>query len=323
MVLRKFIQKQCVDSPIQFVNLFERLKYHLFLHVIIVIWGFTGILGELIQLNSRQIVWWRVVIAFIGLGAFLVAKGHSLKVNNRKLMLAILGTGVLVGAHWVTFYLSIQMSTVSLGILCLSTTTLHVTWLEPILMKRRFLWIEFVFGLIIIGTLALIAKDYDTSAYVAMGFGFLSAFLAAAFSVANAKLVDYTNSSTLTFYEMLMGIVFVSFLLMGFGEFNATLFDMSWSDFGWLLFLGLVCTSFAFLVIIDLVKRLGAFTVSLSINLEPVYTILLAIVILQENEVLSYKFYLGTAAIVLVVIANAVVKYRMKAKNARAFERTT
>ena len=236
-------------------------------------------------------------------------------------MLKVLGVGVLVGAHWVTFYVSIQMSTVSLGILCLSTTTLHVTWLEPLIMKRRFLPVEFIFGLLIICTLAFVAKNFDSSAYVAMGFGFLSAFLAAAFSVANAKLVEDTDSATLTFYEMIMGLVFVSFLLAGFGELNTSLFEMTWSDFGWLLFLGLVCTSVAFLVVIDLVKRLGAFTVSLSINLEPVYTIVLAILILGENNELSTRFYIGAGLIVLIVVANALIKYKMKAKNKHAFER--
>ncbi len=300
--------------------MFEKLKYHLLLHLIILIWGFTGILGELIHLNSRQIVWWRVLIAFVGLGLYLLAIGKKIKINSQKQLLRVLGVGVLVGGHWVTFYLSIQMSTVSLGILCLSTTTLHVTWLEPLIMKRRFLPMEFVFGLLIIATLGIVAKDFDSSAYAAMGFGFLSAFLAAAFSVSNAKLVEETDSATLTFYEMLTGFVFVSFLLWFNGELNMSIFEMTGSDFGWLLFLGLVCTSLAFLVVIDLVKRLGAFTVSLSINLEPVYTILLAIAILGENKVLSTRFYIGATLIVLIVIANALIKYKMKAKNKHAFE---
>ena len=275
----------------------------------------------LIHLESLQIVWWRVLIACIGLGLFLKWKGHSLKVPNKKTLLTILFVGVLVGAHWVTFYTSIQMSTASLGILCLSTTTLHVTWLEPLIMKRRFLPLEFVFGLVIIGALIYVAEDFNATAYEAMAYGFLSAFLAAAFSVMNAKLIETTSSPTLTFYELLMGIGFVSVLLASQGEFNLSLFEMTQSDFLWLLFLGIVCTSIAFLVVIDLVKRLGAFTVSLSINLEPVYTILLAIVILNENELLNNRFYIGSSVIVLVVIANAIVKYRMKAKNKNAFLR--
>jgi drug/metabolite transporter (DMT)-like permease len=301
--------------------LFAKLKYHILLHIIIFIWGFTGILGVLIHLESLQIVWWRVLIACVGLGIYLKVKGHSLRVKNKKTLLAILFVGILVGGHWVTFYTSIQMSTASLGILCLSTTTLHVTWMEPLIMKRRFLPLEFLFGLIIIGALIFIAEDFDATRYEAMAFGLLSAFLAAGFSVMNAKLIEETSSPTLTFYELLMGIGFVSILLASQGEFNWTLLNMSLSDLLWLLFLGIVCTSFAFLVVIDLVKRLGTFTVSLSINLEPVYTILLAIVILNENELLSTKFYVGSSIIVFVVIANAIVKYKMKAKNKNAFLR--
>lgn len=294
--------------------MFGNLKYHLLLHAIILVWGFTGILGKLIELNSLQIVWWRVVIASSALGVYLLVRRKSFRIVDRKNAMAIALVGLLVGGHWVTFYMSIQLSTASLGILCLSTTTLHVTWLEPWIMKRRFLWSEFVFGCLVILALVYIAEDYDSSAYVAMGYGFLSAFLAAAFSVGNAKLVEKTPSTLLSFYELSIAIVLVSLLLLFNNQLDASLFEMTSSDLSWLLFLGLVCTSFAFLVVIDLVKRLGTFTVSLSINLEPVYTILLAIVILNENELLSTKFYIGSGLIVCVVIANTFVKSRINKK---------
>jgi drug/metabolite transporter (DMT)-like permease len=296
-----------------------KLKYHLLLHVIIFIWGFTGILGKLIQLDSLHLVWWRVFIAILGLGVYLKFKKWDFTVHSRKQLLAILGVGLIVAGHWIAFYLSIKMSTASLGILCLSTTTLHVTWLEPIVMKRKFLPVEFVFGLIIIASLLWISGDFNPKDYQAMTIGLLSAFLAALFSVFNAKLVEKTPSPTLTFFEMSTALLLLTVLLGIEGSLNSSMFDMTWSDFGWLLFLGIVCTSFAFLVVIDLVKRLGAFTVSLSINLEPVYTILLAIAILNENELLSYKFYIGASMIVAVVALNAIIKYRMKAKNPNVF----
>jgi|TARA_R110000737_G_scaffold151521_1_gene180785 drug/metabolite transporter (DMT)-like permease len=300
--------------------MFENFRYHLLLHIIIFIWGFTGILGKLIHLESLSIVWWRVVIAFIALGIYLKFKKWNFKVHSRKQLYTILGVGVLVSLHWILFYKSIQLSTASLGILCLSTTTLHVTWLEPLIMKRRFLISEFISGILIICALIYVSGDFSATDYTALFLGLTSALMAALFSVFNAKLVQETSSQTISFYEFGIAVVFLSILLGFEGRLNASLFVMTTSDFLWLLFLGIVCTSFAFLVVVDLVKRLGAFTVSLSINMEPVYTIFLAIAILNENAQLSNKFYIGAAIIVAIVVLNAVIKYRMKMKNTAAFD---
>ena len=302
--------------------MFENFRYHLLLHVIIFIWGFTGILGKLIHLESLSIVWWRVFIAFIALGVFLKFKRWSFKVHSKKQLVAILAVGILVSLHWILFYKSIQLSTASLGILCLSTTTLHVTWLEPLVMKRKFLMSEFISGVLIICALIYVSGDFSSTDYIALFIGLTSALMAALFSVFNAKLVQETSSQTISFYEFGIAVVFLSLLLAWEGRLNYSLFVMTTSDFLWLLFLGIVCTSFAFLVVIDLVKRLGAFTVSLSINMEPVYTIFLAIAILNENAQLSNKFYIGAGIIVIIVVVNAMIKYRMKQKNTRAFEKS-
>ena len=272
-------------------------------------------------MDSLVIVWWRVVIAFLALGTYLKITRWNFSVSSKKQLWGIIGVGVLVALHWITFYKSIQLSTASLGILCLSTTTLHVTWLEPLLMKRTFLLSEFISGVIIIGALVFVSGDFDATEYLALSIGLGSAVFAALFSVFNAKLVQNIPSATISLYEFGTAILFLTLLLGLEGSLDWSLFQMTLSDLLWLLFLGTVCTSFAFLVIVDLVKRLGTFTVSLSINMEPVYTILLAIVILNENQSLGYKFYVGAGIIVVVVIANAIIKYRMKRKNTHAFER--
>ncbi len=295
----------------------QKYKYHILLHFIILLWGFTGILGKLIHLDFFHIVWNRLLFALIGLVVAFIFLKKSIKVNSFKDLLTLFGVGVLVALHWITFYKSIQLSTASLGILCLSTVTLHVTWLEPIIMKRKFSWVEFLLGLSVIGGIYIVSSDFNSKDYEALAYGLSSAIFAALFSVFNGYLVKSIPSSTITFYELLMGFVFLSCILIFKGEFNLTLFEMTKNDFFWILFLGLVCTSFAFLVTIDLLKRLGAFTVSLSINLEPVYTILLAILILNENSKLGSRFYFGALLIVIVVIANPVVKHFLnKEKNA-------
>jgi drug/metabolite transporter (DMT)-like permease len=302
--------------------MFSKYKYHILLHLIIFMWGFTGILGKLIHLDALLIVWHRVLIAFIALWIALRFMKKSLKIPKPKDLIAIAGVGVIVAIHWLTFYKSIQLSTASLGILCLSTTTLHVTWLEPLIMKRKFSWIEFLLGLIVIYGIYFVSSDFNPNDYEALAYGLVSALCAALFSVFNAKLAQDIPSSKITFYELVVGLIFMSGVLLLNGKMDANLFTMTLSDFLWLLFLGILCTSFAFLATIEVVKRLGAFTVSLSINMEPVYTILLAIVILNENEVLGSQFYIGSIIIVMVVIANALIKYYMKNKSEKAVKRS-
>ncbi len=288
--------------------MFQKYKYHILLHFIIFLWGFTGILGKLIHLDFYHIVWNRLLFALIGLAIAFYFMKISLKINSFKELARLIGVGILVALHWITFYKSIQLSTASLGILCLSTVTLHVTWLEPLIMKRKFSWLEFALGLSVIGGIYIVSSDFNSNDYEALAYGLTSAIFAALFSVFNGRLVKTIPATTMTFYELLAGFIFLSIILMSRGEFDTSLFTMTTSDFLWILFLGLVCTSFAFLVNINALKRLGAFTVSLSINLEPVYTILLAIVILEENKLLGPKFYFGSVLIVFVVILNAVLK---------------
>lgn len=287
--------------------MFERFKYHLLLHGIILIWGFTGILGKLIHLDAYVLVWYRLLIAVFGLGIYLLIRRQDFHSSPAEL-LKLVGTGVVVGLHWMTFYKAIELSTASLGILCLSTTTLHVTWLEPLIIKKRFSFIEFILGLIVIFGIYFVASDFDTREYEALKYGLLSALLAAMFSVFNAYLSQDISPPKMSFYELLSAFFLLSIILCFSGKINSELFKMNYSDALWLCFLGLICTSFAFLASIEVVKRLGAFTASLSINLEPVYTIILAIVILRENELLSKRFYIGATVIVLVVIANAIIK---------------
>lgn len=153
-----------------------------------------------------------------------------------------------------------------------------------------------------------VANDFNVDHLWALGIGLSSAFFAALFAVYNAKFAEDDRPAVITLYEMLGAAILISVFLLFKGELNTDLFTMTLSDLLWLLFLGTLCTSAAFLIVVQIVKRLGAFTVSLSINLEPVYTIVLAIFILDEHEKLNPKFYWGTVIIFAVVLLNAVVK---------------
>ena len=288
--------------------MWQRYKYHALMHLIIFLWGFTGILGKLIHKDALHIVWYRTLIAFVALGLFLLYLGKDLRLT-KKMAPKVIGVGLIVAIHWMTFYYSIQLSTASLAILCLSTTTLHVSWLEPLVMNKKFSLRQLLMGLVVISGISFVSLDFSGQELLALFFGLFSALCAAFFSVFNAKLSEETSAEQLTFYEMIAAFVLVSFVLLGLGKLNAYDLSLSLNDFYWLLFLGVICTSFAFLATIIIVRKLGAFTVSLNINLEPIYTILLAIVLLNEHKSLSTNFYLGAAIIVLVLLINGLIRH--------------
>ena len=289
--------------------MFAKYKYYILLHITIFVWGFTGILGKVIHLEAINIVWFRFLIAFLSLVIGLWLLKLPIKIQNKKQFWATLGVGVFVALHWVTFYQSIQLSTASLGVLCLSTTTLHVTWLEPLVMKRKFSWLEFSMGVVVIFGIYIVSDNFTGKEMEALAYGLTSALCAALFSVFNARLAqDGVAASSLTIHEMGVGFLFMTIVMLASGKIQPEMFVMRWEDFAWLLFLGIICTSIAFLTTIEVVKKLGAFTVTLSINLEPVYTIILAILLLNENKKLDSSFYFGATLIIFVVLANAVIK---------------
>jgi drug/metabolite transporter (DMT)-like permease len=292
----------------------SKFKYHILMHLIIFVWGFTGILGKLIHLDAYAIVWHRLLIAVTGFALFLFLTKRDLRTASKNELFKLCGTGVVIALHWMTFYKAIELSTASLGILCLSTTTLHVTWLEPLIMKRRFSIIEFLMGLVVIYGIYFVSSDFNAKEIEALKYGLTSALLAAMFSVFNARMSQEVLPYKMSFYELSSALVFVTIYMLFMGRLDSSLFQMAVSDLLWLLFLGLVCTSIAFLISIEVVKRLGAFTFSLSVNLEPVYTILLAIFILNEDEVLGTDFYLGSGLIVVVIVLNALIKNRLSRK---------
>jgi len=285
------------------------------MHAIILVWGFTGILGKLILLPAEILVWYRVLIATIGLFILLPLFKVPFRLERKQDVWKLILVGVVTSLHWVTFYKSISLSTASLGVLCLSTTTLHVSWLDPLIMKRRISWLEVFFGLLVIYGIYFVSSDFNPEEYEALAYGLTSALLAGIFSVSNAKLVQTIPSPQITFYEMTSGVIFLTIVLLFSNQLSVESLEMTKTDFWWLLFLGIVCTSLPFMLMIDVVKQLGAFTSSLSINLEPIYTIILAIFILNEDQLLDQKFYIGATMIILVVIANAIIKAKMRQKS--------
>lgn len=266
-------------------------------------------MGRAITLSSTELVWYRLLIAFVSLGLFIWLLKRPVVKIDKKVFWKIVAVGAVVGLHWYAFFQSIKMSSVSIGIICLSTTTLHVSWLEPLMRKRRVSWVEVLLGVIIVfGISFILTVEFEHISAILVGL--LAAFLAALFSVSNSVLVDKVPSSQLSFIELISGFVVMTGILLFQGELNRDLFNVSSEDIGNLLFLGIICTSLAFIIAVDATKYLGAFTVSLSINLEPIYTMIMAVLLFPNEEVMDASFYLGSSIILAAVFFNGLWQYR-------------
>lgn len=288
----------------------DNLKSYLHLHVIVFIWGFTAVLGKLISLEALNLVWYRMFFAAVIMVFVILISKQTLKIPLRVLAGFIL-SGIIIALHWLTFYQAIKVSNVSITLACLSTGAFFASILEPIFYKRKIIWYEVLFGLIVIFGLGIIFKvetQFTAGIYLAV----TSAFLSALFSVLNGKYAKEYNPNVISIYELGSGVIFISIYLFFAGSFTPAFFALSLNDLLWLLILSSVCTAYAFSASIKVMKFLSPFTVMLTINLEPIYGIFLVLLIFPENEQMSPMFYLGALIILVTVIANGIMKSRKK-----------
>jgi len=226
-------------------------------------------------------------------------KKGSIKGSFRDIISYLL-VGFVVATHWITFFHAIKVSNVSVTLACLSTTTLFTSIVEPIVMKRKFYWIEAVLGIFIIVGLFMIFK-FETRFKLGIMFAVTSAMLAGVFSIINKKLTTGKDAYKISFYEMLGGFVLVTVYLFLFTDFKMTKLSITYMDAVYLLLLGSVCSAYAFTTVIELMKKISAYVVVLSINLEPVYGVVLAYFIFGSSEYMSTGFYIGAIIILLCV----------------------
>ncbi len=291
----------------------DQYKNQLLLHFVILLWGFTGIIGKLIDLPSIPLVAYRMLFAFVGLIIYLRIINFSLKVE-RKALLQFLGIGVIVALHWILFFESIKVSTVSVALATLASASLFTALLEPLFFKRKIIGYEFVFGILVIIGLVLIFS-FETQYALGILFSLGAAFCASLFTVLNGKLVkDGHRPKLISTYEMLGGFIAVCIYFLTTNSFDTEWLTPSTSDLVWIIILSLVCTSFAFVVSVEVMRELSPFTVSISINMEPVYSIVLALLFFGEDEKMTTGFYLGALLIITTILGNAWLKKRMRKK---------
>jgi len=271
------------------------------LHLAVILFGFTAILGACISLSAVVLVWWRVFITSISL-LFLIGFGRKLYLLPRKLILQYMGIGIIVGLHWVCFFGSIKYANASISLICMATISLCTAILEPLLMRTPFRWYELAIGIVIIPSMVLIANSTELAMLPGIWLGLLSAFLAALFSILNKKMVEKTDPLTITFLELGSACLFIGLLLPFVFSYSPELhFVPTGVDFFYLIILALVCTTFAYVLSLTALKQVSAFASNLVYNLEPVYGIILAIFLLQENKELNAEFYVGCALILCTV----------------------
>ena len=289
-----------------------KLFNYLHLHLIVFIWGFTAVLGALISIEAIPLVWFRMLFASFFIILYIRIRNVPLR-NTRKTLGAFLVAGFLIALHWLTFFGAIKISNVSVTLAVMSTGAFFTSFIEPIYYKRRIVGYEVLFGfLAMIGLYIIFRVESDNILGIILAL--CSAFLAAMFAVINGKLVQRHRASVISFYELFFGMLCISIFLAFRGDFSQDFFRLKGSDWIYLLVLASVCTAYAFLASVNIMKWLSPYTVMLTINLEPVYGIILALLILGDSENMSPGFYYGALIILLTVLANGVFKMRTKRK---------
>ncbi|MES3019429.1 MAG: DMT family transporter [Bacteroidota bacterium] len=286
-------------------------KNLIILHLTVFVWGFTGILGALISIPATQLVWYRVLIAFATLFIYFKATNTSIGVS-RNVFLKLFFTGAIVGLHWILFFQSIKVSTVSVTLVCLSSLTLFTAILEPLLKSQKISLLEIITGVIIIGGIYMIFK-FESRYTEGIIYGLSSALCASIFSIINSKQIQNRPAAIISFYELIGAFVWISVYLFISGGYTASM-SLGLEDLMYLLVLGTICTSVAYVAGVAVMKELSAFRVALITNLEPVYGIILAFIFFGKREQMTLGFYAGAVIILGAIFMYPVIKNKTTKK---------
>jgi len=286
-------------------------RSYVILHIAVLLAGFTGVFGKLISLNEVPLVWFRVlfstIILFFGLNLFGINRLHS-----RKEAFKIARTGLFITTHWVFFYASIKYSNISIGVICYCLTSFFTAIFEPLLNKKRFSAVQLLLSALTLFGISLIFH-LDTSYQLGIALGVISSAFAALYTIYNERLVQSYDSKLINYYQMLGGTAGLSILLpVYFYLFPDERFIPGWPDIFYLVLLALFCTVGLYVLFAESLKKLSAFTVNLSFNLEPVYAIIIAFLFFNEGHEVNFSFYIGLAFVIASVALQSVISVRKK-----------
>jgi drug/metabolite transporter (DMT)-like permease len=282
-------------------------KHYLHLHLLVFIAGFTAILGELITIGSLELVWYRMAIAGILMFTYIKIINLNIKIT-KKTFLQFSAAGIIIALHWITFFESINQANVSIALAMFSSGAFFASFIEPIFFKRRILVYEILFGIFVILGIFLITSG-EMGYIKGIILGLLSALFSTVFAVINGRFIKRYNATVISFYEFISGVIFLTIFILATGNtFNTEFFMLSNSDWIYIFILASVCTAYAFIGAVEVMRYISPFTVILSYNLEPIYGIALALVLFPETEKMSPQFYIGAILILVTVLFDAIFK---------------
>lgn len=284
------------------------------LHGTVFIWGFTGILGALISVSAYYLVWYRLLIAVVSLFLYFIFTKADFKISW-KTFLQFIFTGAIVGIHWLLFFQSIKISTVSVTLVCLSATTLFTAVFEPLITNKKISKLEIIAGLMIIIGIILIFK-FETQYTKGIILGLISASAASVFTIINSQFAKLKPAPIIAFYELSGAFFWLSIFLFFAGGFKYGL-HLKKDDIIYLLILGTICTSVAYVAGVSVMKQLSAFRVALVTNLEPVYGIIMAFIFFGDLKKMTPGFWIGAIIILSTIFLfpvaqQKIAKYRIK-----------
>ncbi len=284
----------------------DKLRNYLHLHVIVFIWGFTAILGALISIDAVPLVWYRMFLAVIFIAVYFLIRKKTFKIEKKALVKFAI-SGIIIAVHWITFFKAIKVSNVSVALVMMSTGAFFASLIEPFFFKRRVKFIEIVLGLLVIAGLYIIF-NFESQYTLGIVYALISAFLSALFSVLNGLFIQKHDANTISFYQLLFGVLGVTLYMLLTQQFSIEFFQIKTTDWIYLFVLSSICTAYAFIASVKVMKYLTPYTVMLTINLEPIYAIILALIIFGEKEQMNPEFYYGAFIVLFVVLLNGVLK---------------
>ena len=279
----------------------------LHLHFLVFIAGFTAILGEFISINAIALVWFRMAIAAVMMFGYIKIKRVDLKIPF-KTILKFFVAGIIIALHWITFFAAIKASNISITLAMFSTGAFFAAFIEPLFFRRKIISYEIFFGLVVIFGVVLITQT-ELRYLTGILLGISSALFSTLFAVLNGKFVEQHSATVISFYEFIGGVAFISlYLLFSDQGFSKDFFILNSTDWICLFILASICTAYAFIASIHVMKHISPFSVVLTYNLEPIYGIVLALVLFPETETMTPMFYVGALLIICTVLLNAVYK---------------
>lgn len=286
------------------------MRSYVLLHFAVLLWGLTAILGKVIHLSPVPMMWWRTFMTASGLGMILLFKNKSftLTLPPNKDLKKMAWIGFLIAIHWLLFYASIKVSNASVCLAGFGTGTLFTALLEPLIDKKPFRWQEMVISIWVMIAVYILAQA-DISMLLGLVLSACSAFFSSLFTILNKKISSLYSPFVISFYEMMFACSFLTlFLIVSLSYEKTTFFAPSFQDWGYLVVLSLFCTIVAFSISVFVVRRLSAFTVTLTTNLEPVYGILIAYFCFPETERMTTHFYLGAFMLISSILVYSILK---------------